>query len=208
LKQRLAVKWNTGWKRRRYDLHAVLGFYGSLIALCIALTGLAWSFEGFANAVYRVVSGGRQPVPWSEGASDTTAAARALPLPQAIDSAWRVARATPGSTTLGVRVPQTSAAAITAYAYLDSSVYYRTDYLYFDRYTLREIPVRHEWGRYEKSTRAGKLQRMYYDIHIGAILGLPGRILAFLAALIAASLPVTGFLMWRSRNKKKPKPVS
>jgi uncharacterized iron-regulated membrane protein len=46
---------------------------------------------------------------------------------------------------------------------------------------------------------------MYYDIHTGAILGLPGKLLAFLAALIAASLPVTGFLMWRSRGKKNSK---
>lgn len=208
LRQRLAVKWRTGWKRRRYDLHAVLGFYGSIVALCIALTGLTWSFEWFSDAVYRVVSGGRHPVPWTDAGSDTAAAAGALPVAAAMDSVWRLTRAIPGTVTSGIRVPQTPDAAITAYAYLDSSVYYRTDYLYFDQYTLREIPVRHEWGRYEKSTRAGKLQRMYYDIHIGAILGFPGRILAFLAALIAASLPVTGFLMWRSRNKKKPKPES
>jgi uncharacterized iron-regulated membrane protein len=43
---------------------------------------------------------------------------------------------------------------------------------------------------------------MNYDIHIGAVLGYPGRIVAFLAALIAASLPITGLLIWLGRRKK------
>jgi uncharacterized iron-regulated membrane protein len=44
---------------------------------------------------------------------------------------------------------------------------------------------------------------MNYDIHTGAILGLPGKFLAFFASLIAASLPVTGFMIWMGRKKKK-----
>ena len=43
---------------------------------------------------------------------------------------------------------------------------------------------------------------MNYDIHIGAVLGYPGRIAAFLAALIAASLPITGLLIWLGKRKK------
>ncbi len=44
---------------------------------------------------------------------------------------------------------------------------------------------------------------MNYDIHVGAVLGLPGKIMAFFASLIAASLPVTGFYVWCGRKKKK-----
>ncbi len=43
---------------------------------------------------------------------------------------------------------------------------------------------------------------MNYDIHTGAILSLPGKILAFCASLICASLPITGFLLWWGRRKK------
>jgi uncharacterized iron-regulated membrane protein len=46
---------------------------------------------------------------------------------------------------------------------------------------------------------------MNYDIHTGAIIGLPGKILAFFASLIAASLPVTGFMIWLGRRNKKKK---
>ncbi|MFC1223951.1 PepSY domain-containing protein [Pedobacter sp. BG31] len=43
---------------------------------------------------------------------------------------------------------------------------------------------------------------MNYDIHVGAILGLPGKVMAFFASLIAASLPITGFIIWWGKKKK------
>lgn len=42
-----------------------------------------------------------------------------------------------------------------------------------------------------------KIIRLNYDIHTGAVLGLPGKIIAFLISLICASLPVTGFIIWK-----------
>ena len=45
---------------------------------------------------------------------------------------------------------------------------------------------------------------MNYDIHVGAIGGLAGKIIAFLASLICASLPVTGFYIWWNKKKKRP----
>ena len=59
------------------------------------------------------------------------------------------------------------------------------------------------YGRYANTSVADKMMRMNYDVHTGAILGITGKIMAFFASLIAASLPVTGFLIWRGRRKKK-----
>ncbi|MDD4418797.1 MAG: PepSY domain-containing protein [Bacteroides graminisolvens] len=42
-------------------------------------------------------------------------------------------------------------------------------------------------------------------MHTGSILGLPGRIIVFLASLIIASLPVTGFIIWWRKKKKRRK---
>ena len=67
---------------------------------------------------------------------------------------------------------------------------------------MEEISVDHLWGRMEQATNADRLMRMNYDIHTGAIAGLPGKTLAFLASLIVASLPVTGFLIWWGRKQK------
>lgn len=46
----------------------------------------------------------------------------------------------------------------------------------------------------------GKLDSAQYGIHVGALMSLPGRILACLAALILAALCVTGPWMWWKRR--------
>jgi uncharacterized iron-regulated membrane protein len=73
---------------------------------------------------------------------------------------------------------------------------------------LEELSVDHIYGRVHHAAAADKLLRMNYDIHVGAILGLPGKILMFFASLICASLPITGFyIWWGRRNKKKRKAI-
>ena len=44
-----------------------------------------------------------------------------------------------------------------------------------------------------------------YDIHVGDILGLPTKIIAFIISLMIASMPITGFMIWWGRKKKKKK---
>ena len=43
---------------------------------------------------------------------------------------------------------------------------------------------------------------MNYDIHVGAIGGIPGKIIAFLLCLISGSLPVTGFIIWFDKKRR------
>jgi len=50
-----------------------------------------------------------------------------------------------------------------------------------------------------------KARRLVYPIHTGSLLGWPTKLLALIAALVAASLPVTGFLIWMNRKKKPAK---
>ena len=66
----------------------------------------------------------------------------------------------------------------------------------------QEIEVTHPYGKYKNASVADKIMRMNYDIHVGAIGGIPGKIIAFIASLFAASLPVTGFMIWLGRKKK------
>jgi uncharacterized iron-regulated membrane protein len=53
-RQRFTLDWKetTKWKRKNYDLHSVLGFYISLIAVVIVFTGLIMAFEEFQKFVY------------------------------------------------------------------------------------------------------------------------------------------------------------
>jgi uncharacterized iron-regulated membrane protein len=88
----------------------------------------------------------------------------------------------------------------------DDETYWKLDYRYFDQHTLKEVSVDHIYGRFPEAKAADKLIRLNYDIHTGAVLGLPGKFLAFFASLICASLPVTGvYIWWGRKNKDKEK---
>jgi len=108
----------------------------------------------------------------------------------------------PSAQSIEVHIPYSAAEAIAANANPDRDTYWKLDYRYYDQHTLKEIPVDHVYGRFPEAKAADKLLRMNYDIHTGAILGLPGKILAFFASLICASLPVTGVYIWWGRRNK------
>ncbi|MEJ0103183.1 MAG: PepSY-associated TM helix domain-containing protein [Bacteroidota bacterium] len=70
-KQRFSIKWNAKWRRVNYDLHNVLGFYMTWIAIFITITGLVFGFEWFARSFYWVTSGGNAFVEEVHPVSDT-----------------------------------------------------------------------------------------------------------------------------------------
>lgn len=199
-KQRFTIKWNATWKRKNYDLHNVLGFYMTWVALFIALTGLVWGFQWFAKSVYWVTSGGKTQVEYYEPLSEKNR--QLLAGVSVEDKVWEITKANyPNAETIEIHYVEDDSVAIGAGANPDKSTYWKADYRYYDQYTLEEIPVTHMYGRLANTSVADKIARMNYDIHVGAILGLPGKILAFCASLIAVSLPITGFLIWRGRHR-------
>ncbi|MES2429833.1 MAG: PepSY-associated TM helix domain-containing protein [Bacteroidota bacterium] len=205
-KQRFTIKWNASWKRKNYDLHNVLGFYMTWIALLIALTGLVMGFQWFANSVYWVTSGGKKKIEYYEPLSGKNK--QSLVAISAEDKVWEITKANyPKAETIEVHYVENDSVAIGAGANPDKTTYWKADYRYYDQYTFEEIPVTHMYGRLSNTTMADKITRMNYDIHVGAVLGLPGKILAFCGSLIAASLPITGFLLWRGRRRAKKKSV-
>jgi|SRR5215217_1111095 len=200
-KQRFSLKLNAKWRRVNYDLHNVLGFYMTWVIIFITFTGLVWGFQWFAKSVYWVSSGGKQQVAFYEPESDTTK----LVTHNNVDKIWHNTRAgLPGFTgSIDVHIPENNKATIEVAINPDTFTYWKTDYLFYDQYTLKEIPVKHIYGKLQDATTADKVARMNYDIHVGAIAGLTGKVLAFFASLIAASMPITGFVIWLGRRKKK-----
>lgn len=202
--QRLSIKWDARWRRKNFDLHSVLGFYVMTLGLVFAFTGLIWGFTWFRDAVYTVSSGGKDYVEYY-----TPEAEQALPYTgdiPAIDQVWLKMRAEyPNADWIEVHPPETPLGSIAANANPDASTYWKMDYRYFDQFTLEEKAVDHIWNRFHEATLADKLMRINYDVHVGSIMGFPGKVLAFFLSLIIASLPVTGFLIWYGRRVKSPK---
>ena len=205
-KQRFTIRFNARWKRVNYDLHNVLGFYMTWLGIILALTGLVWGFQWFANGLYSVTGGEKQLV-YQEPLSDTTRMAQ-LGEP-AIDVVWKKMKAEhPGAKVLEVHIPESAASPIAANVNPDPETYWQIDYRYFDQYNFKELPAESIYGRFNDAAVADKIIRMNYDLHTGAIIGLPGKILMFFASLIAASLPVTGVYLWLGKKKKKKKTVT
>ncbi|MEJ7646741.1 MAG: PepSY-associated TM helix domain-containing protein [Chryseolinea sp.] len=200
-KQRFSIKWNARWRRKNYDLHNVLGFYATWIAIILAVTGLVWGFDWFANGLHKI-AGGERSLVYSEPESDTSVVALHTTLP--IDNLYQRMRAEyPTAPIIEIHIPSSSSTSIEVAINHDDETYWQTDYRYFDQYSLKEYAVDHIYGRQSEASFGDKLIRMNYDIHTGAVLGLAGKFIAFFASLIIASLPITGFYIWWGRKKKE-----
>lgn len=205
------IKWKATFKRVNYDLHNVLGFYVVIGALIIAITGLYFGFKWVPKSIYWVASGGKtMPDRKGKFTSDTTVLLQpiaAAKITSPADTVWsRLYTQYKGQGSLQIQFPLTKSDAITATYNSQEGTFYKSLTRYFDQYTLKEIKANTIFNKpYEESNAADKLIRMNYDIHIGAIGGIAGKSLAFLISLICASLPVTGFIVWWGKRKKKSK---
>lgn len=206
------LKWNGTIKRINYDLHNVLGFYALLVLFAVACTGIVYGIEWFSKGLYWTTTGGRTLPEFVRPASDTTQAGKSYTVSQAMNLAWeKVVAEHPDAGGFYYSFPEANrpASAISIYVYPTAGRYYDNRNYVFDQHTLEPLPAYALSSKpFSESDFGDKLRRMNYDIHIGAILGLPGRILVFFATLIGASLPITGFIIWwnkRKKKKKKPK---
>lgn len=198
-KRSFNIKWNGRWRRVNYDLHNVLGFYATAIAIILAVTGLSISFEWMRKGIYTAANLGQgHAIEVDQPKSDSLQRAKAVKYPL-IDKALIYARQqSPNAQMYLISNDESAAGVVGVSAYQKSLNYAHSDSYEFDRYTgklLRHLP-------YAKKSLGLKLNDMNYDIHVGQILGLPGKIIAFLASLICASLPVTGFIIWLGKRKK------
>ncbi|MCB0628249.1 MAG: PepSY-associated TM helix domain-containing protein [Saprospiraceae bacterium] len=201
-RQRFWFRWksSTRWKRKNYDLHNILGFYSLWLLLVVALTGMIFGIQWFRTSFY-AMTGGKKSTVYVDPVSVAKNGERTdRPV---IDLIWEKMQSEhPDAVSIEVHTIESDTSVIAANANSRDDVYWTLDYRYFDQYTLEEIPVDHIYGRLHNADGADKLLRMNYDIHVGAILGFPGKILAFLLSLTAASLPVTGTMVWWGRRRK------
>lgn len=203
------IKWGASFKRVNLDLHNVLGFYSLLFLLAIALTGMVYGIKWYSEGLYWVTSGGEQLAEFKRLESDSLQTGKFYTPERAMDLAWnKVIAKHPKSQGFYYNFPDTSKAKATIgiTVYPNAGQFYNSKGYTFDQHTLAELKREDVYSRdYETASFSTKLRKMNYDIHVGSILGFPGKVMAFLAALIGASLPVTGFLIWYGRKFKKKK---
>ncbi|MEX0779803.1 MAG: PepSY-associated TM helix domain-containing protein [Balneolales bacterium] len=200
-KKSFAIKWKARWRRVNYDLHSVLGFYFLLLALVIAFTGLYWAFPTAQKAMHFIGTGEFRlpPVPAkliqpARGNENENLNSMEI----VYENAWAEF---PDAYSITIIPPATENAPIRTIIRGDGATYYEKNELSYDQYTGNLL---HQ-NRYDQKNPGEKLLAMNYDIHVGAIGGLPGKIIAFIASLMCASLPVTGFILWYDKRVRKEK---
>ncbi|MDF2455366.1 MAG: PepSY protein [Cytophagaceae bacterium] len=205
-KQRVWFRWKetTQWKRKNYDLHNILGFYTMILALIIALTGLVWAFPWFNDSVQFLANGGKTIEKQKPALSDTTL----LSLRSDLDLSIQHVRAqVPVANYYFINLPKENKSTLSIFASGQGSERYRFTSFQFDQYSGALLKKE----SFDDKSSGQKLRSMNYDIHVGSILGLTGKILAFLASFVAAGLPITGLYIWlnkKKNNKKQSKPVT
>lgn len=206
LDQRLKFKWKktTKWKRKNYDLHAITGFYICSLAFVLAFTGSVISYNWLKYVVYKSIGGEKEArfiIP-ENNSEPPKLVVQEKPIDRLI---VKLMKESPNAVSYELHYPHDEDESIYVELANSEGLYYNNDYRFFDQHTLEEIETPGIYGKYKDAKLSDKVLRMNYDIHIGTIGGIAGKILAFIISLLTASLPVTGFLMWYGRNYKKKK---
>ena len=199
VKDSFTVRWKAKLKRLNYDLHNVLGFYSFIIALILGLTGLVYAFQWFNKAVYATATLSTAPMSYPSYSSDTNAiSVLDAPLDYGL---LEIKKAYPNAKRYTVSPLFSKADPISVAAYGHEGTYYDASSLYFDQGTGVRLGDR----EFSKLNLGEKIIAANYDVHVGAIGGLVGKIIAFLVSLVCASLPITGFYIWWAKQKKQKK---
>lgn len=180
-----------GRKRLLYDLHSVLGVYACLLLLVCALTGLMWSFDWYRNAVFSVF--GAKAVKENKKEEGKNHKSKELNIAywQAVFDS--VSTSNPDYDY--IRLSGKEAA-----VHLNTATLSRnTDKYIFDAETGRITKII-LFGDQEATTR---ISAWLYSLHVGNYWGVYSKIFTCLAALIGASLPITGYYMYLSKKKRK-----
>ncbi len=213
-RQAFTINWKAKLKRVNYDLHNVLGFYSLTIALLMALTGLIMAFPWMRKSVVWL-TGGYPKRPQTEQRIEQAADAEEEP-PAALwaaDQVWlkvrkEIARYNKEAVIVHFPHEHDHDHGDDDHDHHDEPIYACTDMidgtwrdLSFDRHTLELLP------RAQKPMAETNLtewtMRSNYALHTGYFGGLATKIMYFMASLICASLPITGFYVWWGKRKKK-----
>lgn len=194
LKQALVIKWKGSVKRINYDLHNVLGFYASCILIVIALTGLFFAFKGVKMAAAFIAG-----AELSDGKKQQAVKpAAAGPVSFRYGDLYRsMTLKYPGAQATSLSVRKNGELRLRMIYHYEW--YRKQNTFYFDEPTGRLLRAKF----YKAFNRADLIEATNYDLHTGRLFGLFGKVIACLASLIAASLPVTGLIIWLKKKKKR-----
>lgn len=225
LKNSLKITATKGWKRFWYDLHVAGGMYALIFLLAMALTGLTWSFPWYRTAFYKVfgVEVQQRAAQGHEQKSDAQKRDTKLAVHQEKKREGNEVRKGERS-----RRPENNHSDMYSVTspfvywqeiydklrrqnpeYKQISISSGTASVSFNRFGNQRASDRYsfntdngeftETSLYQHQDKSGKIRGWIYSVHVGNWGGMFTRILTFIAALLGAALPLTGYYLWIKR---------
>ena len=207
LKNRLKIATNKGWKRFWYDLHVAGGMYALVLLLVMALTGLTWSFPWYRAGFYKVFGvemqqnnahGGKADDKSREnGKRNGRGGEKHSPYANWQRVYEQLSEQNPGFRQITV----SKGSASVSFNRLGNQ---RASDQY--KYNPRTGEIT-ETVLYKELDNSDKIRGWIYSVHVGSWGGLFTRILAFIASLIGAALPITGYYLWIRKWRQKRRKI-
>lgn len=200
LKGMFFIKTSANWKRINYDVHNVLGFYAVIPLLLISFSALIWSFEDVDKWIKNTLNGNTPTEKKAKSTIPSVEFSNRENILNLIGNTMEKGLKDKKSALLNF--PRSEEGTYYAELTYDGRQY-RNEHFNFDQYSGEVLK-----SQSYKNKNIGygtALRDRNYDLHTGSILGLTTRIIYFLAAMIALSLPITGFIIYLNKKKKKPK---
>ena len=225
LKNSLKITATKGWRRFWYDLHVAGGMYALIFLLAMALTGLTWSFPWYRTAFYKVfgVEVQQRAAQGHEQKSDAQKRDTKLAAHREKKREGNeVRKGERGGRPENNRSDMYSVTSPFVYwqeiydklrrqnpEYKQISISSGTASVSFNRFGNQRASDRYsfntdngeftETSLYQHQDKSGKIRGWIYSVHVGNWGGMFTRILTFIAALLGAALPLTGYYLWIKR---------
>ena len=225
LKNSLKITATKGWRRFWYDLHVAGGMYTLIFLLAMALTGLTWSFPWYRTAFYKVfgVEVQQRAAQGHEQKSD--AQKRNTKLAAHREKKREGNEVRKGERSGRPENNHSDMYSVTSPfvywqeiydklrrqnpEYKQISISSGTASVSFNRFGNQRASDRYsfntdngeftETSLYQHQDKSGKIRGWIYSVHVGNWGGMFTRILTFIAALLGAALPLTGYYLWIKR---------
>ncbi|WP_172282761.1 PepSY-associated TM helix domain-containing protein [Chryseobacterium sp. LAM-KRS1] len=199
LKGMFFIKTSANWKRINYDSHNVLGFYAVIPLLLICYSAVIWNFENIDQWVKKTLNGKAHTEQKAKSTVPATGFSNQKMILDIVGN--KVEKSLAGKNSALISFPKKEEG--TYYAEITyGDKQYQNEQFNFDQYTGETL--KHQLYNDKNIGNGTALRGRNYDLHTGSILGTAGRILYLIAGLITASLPITGFMIYLNRKKKKP----
>lgn len=218
------VKWRSGGSRKLFDLHRILGIYAIIILLVLSLTGLMWSFGWYRSSVAAIfgieqsAEGGghgnrssghgqqdgshRQQNGEGDGQQGGNRGSRSEQGGRTVEFTgdwWQQALTISQQQITNYKSIRIAKRGSMVTVLSNNASHSRANDTYSFSYEKNSIEPVSIYG--EKKDQS-YMMTWAYALHVGTWGGIWSKVLTFLAALIGASLPVTGYMLWFKKRRR------